>query len=206
MRSGAVDTRASGRPSPEEALYARLLGPETADVSAGGDPNRHFLAQMLACALVGRGALPALLGLREAAFAVMVETMFPAFGLPPAFGAAPSDDRYEEIEDVRALLAEHRAGRFSSEVWIVEIVSAGCMASDHLWSDLGLFSRGELTAMLMVNFPALAGRNTQNMKWKKFLYKQLCEAEGLFICRAPSCQVCDDYAKCFILPDEDGGR
>jgi nitrogen fixation protein NifQ len=35
------------------------------------------------------------------------------------------------------------------------------------------------------------------MKWKKFLYKQLCEEEGLYVCRAPSCQVCVDYERCY---------
>jgi hypothetical protein len=35
------------------------------------------------------------------------------------------------------------------------------------------------------------------MKWKKFLYKQLCEAEGLYLCRAPSCSVCVDHPLCY---------
>ena len=47
------------------------------------------------------------------------------------------------------------------------------------------------------NFRTLAERNTQDMKWKKFLYKQLCISEGIYICRAPSCEVCVDYAACF---------
>jgi nitrogen fixation protein NifQ len=51
--------------------------------------------------------------------------------------------------------------------------------------------------MLQYNFPELAAKNDKDMKWKKFLYKQLCEAEGLYLCRAPSCEVCIDYPKCF---------
>ena len=47
------------------------------------------------------------------------------------------------------------------------------------------------------HFSALALRNNQDMKWKKFLYKQLCEQEGINACRAPSCEVCTDYLKCF---------
>jgi nitrogen fixation protein NifQ len=35
------------------------------------------------------------------------------------------------------------------------------------------------------------------MKWKKFFYKQLCLREGLTLCKAPSCDVCSDYALCF---------
>ncbi len=77
------------------------------------------------------------------------------------------------------------------------IVATGCMAHDHLWQDLGLWSREDLTALMMRNFPTLAGQNTRNMKWKKFLYKQLCNAEGIYVCRAPSCEVCADYQACF---------
>jgi nitrogen fixation protein NifQ len=50
---------------------------------------------------------------------------------------------------------------------------------------------------MMDNFEPLALRNDKDMKWKKFLYKQLCEAEGIYVCRAPSCEVCVDYDNCF---------
>jgi len=32
---------------------------------------------------------------------------------------------------------------------------------------------------------------------RAFLYKQLCEQEGIYLCRAPSCAVCRDYTLCF---------
>ena len=78
-----------------------------------------------------------------------------------------------------------------------EIVTAACMANDHLWQDLGLWSRKYLSQLMTQNFPALAAKNNKDMKWKKFLYKQLCAQEGIYVCRAPSCEVCVDYAKCF---------
>lgn len=106
--------------------------------------------------------------------------------------------RAEELIDVRNLLLDHRKNSSPSEYWTATIVATGCMASDHLWSDLGLFSREDLTAMMEYNFPTLAKQNTKNMKWKKFLYKQLCAQEGIYLCRAPSCEVCADYAKCFL--------
>ena len=80
---------------------------------------------------------------------------------------------------------------------MAHVVAAGCMASDHLWQDLGLWRRADLTALMRRNFPALAARNVKDMKWKRFLYKQLCEAEGIYVCRAPSCEVCSDYHACF---------
>lgn len=80
---------------------------------------------------------------------------------------------------------------------MASIVATACMGLDHLWQDLGLWSRNELSALLHTNFPILAARNIRDMKWKKFLYKQLCEREGIYVCRAPSCDVCADYALCF---------
>jgi nitrogen fixation protein NifQ len=71
------------------------------------------------------------------------------------------------------------------------------MGSDHLWQDLGLWNRGELSRLMEQNFPEVAKRNQKDMKWKRFLYKQLCEAEGIYTCRAPSCEVCIDYHACF---------
>ena len=62
---------------------------------------------------------------------------------------------------------------------------------------LGLASRDELTRLMQVNFPELAKANTGDMKWKKFLYRQFCSREGIYVCPAPSCGECKDYAKCF---------
>jgi nitrogen fixation protein NifQ len=77
------------------------------------------------------------------------------------------------------------------------ILVAACLGNDHLWQDLGLWSRRELSELMQRNFPELAARNDRDMKWKKFLYKQLCETEGIYTCRAPSCQECSDYEECF---------
>ena len=80
---------------------------------------------------------------------------------------------------------------------MAHVVAVGCMGQDHLWQDLGLTDRSELNALMRRNFPSLAARNVKDMKWKRFLYKQLCEAEGIYACRAPSCEVCTDYHVCF---------
>jgi nitrogen fixation protein NifQ len=51
------------------------------------------------------------------------------------------------------------------------------------------------------NFPQLAARNEHDMKWKKFLYKQLCDRKGVNTCRAPTCEYCVDYLSCFGAED-----
>jgi nitrogen fixation protein NifQ len=176
-----------------EALYRRLMR------NAAGDVNDHFIAQMLAGWLAGKGALPRHLGIGEAAFTALCERHFPGIGRLEN-GARPQlvSERETERADLRALMLADRAGRSDSELVIAELVAIGCMAEDHLWSDLGLRSRPDVSALLAINFPALAARNDKNMKWKKFFYKQLCAKEGIYLCRAPSCAVCADYRKCFI--------
>jgi nitrogen fixation protein NifQ len=80
---------------------------------------------------------------------------------------------------------------------MAEHVALACLGDNHLWQDLQLASRAELSALMQRWFPELVARNHADMKWKKFLYKQLCEREALFICKAPSCDVCTDRPVCF---------
>ena len=161
-------------------------------------PNEELFARMLDSWSQGLGALPAWLGLGESGFAAMFARYFagaPWPELPQC--AAPDAGREAEREELRTLLLLHRAGRDRSEEWLADIVSHACMASDHLWQDLGLWSRQDLSALMADNFPALKAKNDRDMKWKKFLYKQLCNQEGIYTCRSPSCEVCADYQACF---------
>ena len=164
-----------------------------------GDGNDHVLACMIASWQAAGGSMPDWLGLRPAAFRCLMVHHFPGVGLDAlrARGRHLSEDRGDEIDELVGLMLLDKAGETPSEVWMAHIVAAGCMASDHLWQDLGLWSRGDLTELMRRNFPALAARNVKDMKWKRFLYKQLCETEGIYACRAPSCEVCTDYRVCF---------
>lgn len=163
---------------------------------ASGLPNDDLFARMLASQAAGLGALPPGLGLAPSAFAALMACHFPGFSLPCRLaGPANADDRHAEREDLLVLLRHHCVGE--PACWVAEVVTAACMGGDHLWQDLGLWSRADLSRLMAQNFPALAAGNTRDMKWKKFLYKQLCEGEGVYVCRAPSCEVCVDYAKCF---------
>jgi nitrogen fixation protein NifQ len=83
-----------------------------------------------------------------------------------------------------------------SETWMAQIVARGCAGRDHLWQDLGLANRGELTMLMNTAFSTLAALNTGDMKWKKFIYRHYCAKEGIYVCPAPSCSACSDYDKC----------
>jgi nitrogen fixation protein NifQ len=162
-------------------------------------PNYEWLACMVASWCAGQGVLPDFLGLEPDQFIDLKKTYFQDCALPvqPESGSQLDFSRMLEKEDLVKLLKQYSRSDTPEMDWMIAIIVAGCLGSDHLWQDLGLWSRPQLSAMLQYNFPELAAKNDQDMKWKKFLYKQLCEAEGLYLCRAPSCNVCIDYPKCY---------
>lgn len=163
-----------------------------------GHINDEVLARMLASWCHGEGAMPGRLGLSPAWFEALMNYHFPAAQLAqPPLALVTDPARSDELDELRRLLMGHRARQSVSEQWIAEIVAVACLGNHHLWQDLGLWSRRDLGAMMRNNFPALAKRNDRDMKWKKFLYKQLCETEGIYTCRSPSCEVCPDYRECF---------
>ncbi len=176
-----------------EILYGLLLD------NAVGHANDHTLAQIYATWATGGGALPDWLGLVPTTFRDLMEFHFPGFAVahPPNPGRALASERFPELDDLRQLLLEHRSAADPSTEWVAEIVTVACMAQEHLWRDLGVWSRRDLSQLMYRNFPDLAARNVRDMKWKKFLYKQMCEAEGIYVCRAPSCDACTDYDRCF---------
>ncbi|MEJ2694081.1 MAG: nitrogen fixation protein NifQ [Candidatus Thiodiazotropha sp.] len=176
-----------------EDVYARLMAARL------GEPIEETLARILASWYLGSGAMPQWLGLGEARFHAMMKRHFPAIYASSLVSTRETIDveRAAELDDLRELLVKNRSGLSESEIWMAEIVTAGCMGSDHLWQDLGLWQRADLSKLMLDNFAPLARRNVKDMKWKKFLYKQLCEAEGIYVCRSPSCEVCVDYDNCF---------
>lgn len=168
--------------------------------SANLSPNTEWLCRMLSSWRVGLGALPDALGLEQADFSALQSGFFHSLEIPPSAPSGRSADfgRMLERDDlIRYLRARAAYPERAETGWISSILVAGCLGDDHLWQDLGLWSRQELSGLIAYNFPKVAAANTHDMKWKKFIYKQLCEAEGIYVCRAPSCDVCVDYPRCF---------
>ncbi|HEX6734179.1 MAG TPA: nitrogen fixation protein NifQ [Azonexus sp.] len=181
------------RLSPRQLLLTELLAAPAAR-SAANDPNRGLLAGIVAGQATGHGCLPADLGLGVASFAHIRHEYFPGVDLPAVERQAPALPEHDEL---LGLLLGERAREFRSEALIATIVATACAGHDHLWQDLGLGSRDELTRLMWINFPSLARANSGDMKWKKFLYRLLCSREGIYVCPAPSCGVCTDFAQCF---------
>lgn len=176
-----------------DAVFEQLM-------SIGGEyENDFYLARILSSWMSGQGCLPARLGMTDVVFSQLTTRHFDGHGGLTTLGSTEEVDqsRIPEWEDLVGLLLEFRANKDLSEEWVAQIIATACMGLDHLWQDLGLWSRRELTEILRLNFPELALSNNKDMKWKKFLYKQLCSRDGTYVCRAPSCDVCADYQVCF---------
>lgn len=80
---------------------------------------------------------------------------------------------------------------------LATIIAHACLRPDHLWRDLGLAGRDEVSAMLERYFPSLAMLNVENLRWKKFLAQQLALSLGQQPGPAPGCPGCEDYGFCF---------
>lgn len=182
-------------PAPAGDLYNRLVD------GGSGDPfDRHVFACALVIAMSEADRpLTRALGLSAFDLQALLQRYLPAaavaLAVPAETGAG--DDAIEE-PDLRRLLLNHRtdaddpAGR-----WLAAIIARRSCRPNHLWQDLGLFNRGELSRLMQRHFRPLAARNRGDMKWKKFFYRTLCAEDGIVVCKAPNCEICSDVDLCF---------
>ncbi len=163
-----------------------------------GSTNSKLFAQILASWQVGAGALPNFLGLTSEQFQQLLAQHFPTLHLS-IFPLRKNLDfsRMTEKLELEQFLRGFAVSQNDEIEWVISIIVAACLGDNHLWQDLGLFGREDLSALLKNNFPEMAAQNVYDMKWKKFIYKQLCETEGIYVCRSPSCEYCKDYLNCF---------
>ncbi len=170
------------------------------------DPfDAHVLASVLALAIAETkmGGLPLSesTGLTPAKLNVLMSAAFPhAISLLQDGRAELSIQEDERC--LRELLTSSATHRTPFQLHLAALVARRAMRPNHLWQDMGLRSRDELSRMMGMHFAPLARRNVNNMKWKKFFYRMICRDEGFRLCAAPSCAECDDFTVCF--GDESG--
>lgn len=178
-----------------------------ADAAAAGDGfDRHVVASVLALAIAQADdehvSLAATAGLNAAALAALAAKFFPhaAAELARQAGAVQPEPGPEEKSVVDILLI-YATGSIALARPLATLIARRCQEPRHLWQDLGLRNRGELSQLMERHFPRLKARNSGDMKWKKFLYRMVCGSEGFTLCPAPVCSDCDDFSSCFGSED-----
>ncbi len=149
-----------------------------------------------------RGPLTATTGLEPDDLAAVVNGLFPhaAYLFPSAPDVAVVRSADEAC--LLDLLNQCSTDGRDVEVWFAMMIARRAQSPNHLWQDLGLRNRGELSGLMTRHFHPLAARNSNDMKWKKFLYRMICRDAGYSLCTAPSCSECTDFENCF--GDESG--
>lgn len=177
-------------------VYERLMA-----TASGVDPaDRHVLASIIALARTeAERPLTEAVGLDRTALSRLLESAFPGAYIIDDLVAPHADTGQDAIEepDYRALLLDGRAEGAEIEDWLARMVARRSLLPEHLWVSLGLRNRAELSQMLHRHFPAVATRNVQGMRWKKFFYREMCQAEGVHICKSPVCDICPDFGECY---------
>jgi nitrogen fixation protein NifQ len=182
-----------------EELYGRLMGirpPPSADAF-----DRHVLASILAIGFGEVGGAAATLGqavgLDAADLSGLIDAWFPGAGewLATVMGPAParSDDESCLVE----LLTRGGTAGSPFETPLACMIARRAQRANHLWQDLGLRNRDELSRLMLTHFAPLARLNRRDMKWKKFFYRLMCRDAGYGLCTAPSCGECADFSACF---------
>ncbi len=102
-------------------------------------PNNEWLACMVASWCAGQGVLPDYLGLESDQFKQLKDTFFQGCSIPEQ---APSGSQLDfsrmlEKEDLVNLLKQYSRPDTLEMEWMIAIIVAGCLGSDHLWQDLG---------------------------------------------------------------------
>ena len=190
----------SNGPDIAAATYRMLTGRNSADAEIDDDDSfdRHVFASILAVATMESGAVAAAAGLAAADIVALVVRWFPgAREIVTAWCAGSNAAEDDEIAMVRDLLQANRSTHSDVGGWLAAMVARRSMEPNHLWEDLGLRDRSELSRLLARHFAPLAVRNTKNMRWKRFFYRTLCEADGVALCTTPVCSSCSDFDLCF---------
>ncbi|MDR3097134.1 MAG: nitrogen fixation protein NifQ [Paraburkholderia sp.] len=211
-----TETSPGGTAAPDFEHRAVACRDRLTGVPGGARSEDAWLFARLVAAREVRGEL-ALLGLSAQALAGLAQRHFAvdALALPPAspvrHGQSHWPPHFQHTmpiadETHAAFAASMRAFLIGLAAPDVDAADAGCLASilahaclrpDHLWRDLGLAGRDDVTWMLTRFFPEVVARNREGLRWKKLLARELARATGGVPGPAPGCPGCEDFGFCF---------
>lgn len=190
---------AAGFASSPAVVYRALTGvmPVEAQIDDDRAFDRHVLASILSAAITEPGPITARCGLTADEFTALIVAYFPHVTVLLSVLALDDPEIDDEAAMLRDLLLKHRSTTGEVGRWLAGLVARRAIEPEHLWEDLGLRDRSELSRLLNRHFAPLAQGNTRNMRWKRYFYRKLCEDDGLVMCSTPSCAQCNDFAECF---------
>ncbi len=94
------------------------------------------------------------------------------------------------------MLCDSRPCAAPIDWWLVHAIASACFGHRHLWQDLGLRGREELSSLLAERFPDLYRRNVGDLKWKRFMFHELGQHLGIADLRPPGCGECEHFPLC----------
>ncbi len=162
------------------------------------DLDTVVLAGVIGTALEA-GRKPLIRGLSEARFEKLLNEFFIGVALANGPAGESGDD---EFADLLELLLESRSEPSEPSAWLAYAVASAAMGPNHLWQDMGLPNRRQLSDFLRLRFAPLAARNTEDMRWKEFLFRQIGERTGVPRGKSPHCDDRGDCAVCFGSEDD----
>jgi len=201
--SGPGGEEQGSRVGPSHPVYRLLMDSAP---GAQSPEDRHLLACLLSLASEEPWEPPRALGLAPEEFSQLFRRFFPAV-LESDYRALCTGGTREPPEiagEILDILREHQpeGGELLTRLF-PRILSARLAHPGHLWCAMGLFARPEITAAIARHLPSLVKANDRKMRWKRYLFKQLCDRSGAMLCKTPNCGLCSDYALCFPAEDAD---
>jgi nitrogen fixation protein NifQ len=183
-----------------ERTYRWLM--EASAPQAGDGFDAHICASILALAIFQAredgATLAANSGLDAGALSALASRLFPkAADALSAMAVVGDPAPTTEEECARDLLLMYGNGDYALLHPLSVMIARRCQEPHHLWQDLGLRNRAELSELMARHFTRLKLKNSADMKWKKFISRMVCASEGFSLCPSPVCSECDDLASCF---------
>lgn len=188
--------------SPHDPLLRQMLA--SPNPNKGPEEDRQLFAALLLIAAREPCPVYDALGLPREELASLLSHFFPRFDVSRLEEESPSSEQaaLDINADVLKLLLSHLPPHRSPvSLWLAHAIAARSAQPEHLWIAMGFFERPQLTAAIQRHLPSLAKANARGMRWKRYLFKQVCEMNGGTMCKAPNCGVCSDYPLCFAPSD-----
>jgi nitrogen fixation protein NifQ len=185
----------------DDRIYRSLL--ETATPLGIEELDRQMFAGLFATVSQEKGPLTAALGLTEDEISELLKTYFPGYGYSILNQSSADMSTLVTVNlDILNILLAHvpcdsTGGKNQTSEWLARVIASRAAHPGHLWVAMGFFERAQLSAAIRRHLPTLAAANDKGMRWKRYLFKQVCEMNGGMLCKSPNCGDCSDYAICF---------